>query len=569
MADTTQINPALTGNENATVVNEQILSVTPSGLKTLCNPYVIVNGHIHTGCILFGKYLVMEQLPVATGEADLFLCEFEHQQFVAKVYRRVVSIKKEVTQQLQELDSPYVAKLYESGELDGIAVEILPYYSRGSLQGKRFTYEQLRDYIIPCLLEGLKALHDRHILHKDLKPANIMITDDQQSVSIIDFGISSVTETGNTIVLTRTGMTPEYAAPETFKGLFSTNADYYSLGISLYELFCGRTPYHRMSAEEIEQYHAVQRIPFPQDMPQPLQDLIKALTYYDISGRRDKDNPNRRWGYEEVRNWLDGVPQTIPGEGVQRRILEPYHFAGNDYTNRTELVHAMIENWNEGKKQLFRGLLSGYFRLYDPPACQICQAAETEATHLSGQDDLIFFKTAYALDPKNTSFFWKGKVFAGLSAFGRELLEKLRQDDRSMNDLLDSIFKNGVLSQYVSLQEPNNVAMYNALLGLETAYRTHKNVRERKLTLYLTAYMLSGQYVLSIAGQDFHTLEELTGYMKKLLGKNNEHLDQFRAFCHKLVDAHDQLMPSLEAWLIALGKQDAIADWKNAMADPG
>ena len=77
--------------------------------------------------------------------------------------------------------------------------------------------------------------------------------------------------------------------------------------------------------------------------------------------------------------------------------------------------------------------------------------------------------------------------------------------------------------------------------------------------------MLSGQRVLYVAGQEFHTLDELTTYMKKLLGDNNEHLDRFKEFCHLLMDHYDNLIPPLESWLIAIGKKDALESWKETM----
>ena len=417
MADKTQLNKAL-NHGNATVLNR---SIAPNRGRsgensTVLNPYLSAKSSIAAGTILCEKYHVTEKLPVNAGEADLYLCTFSGKKYVAKVYRRTASIKAEVIQQLRGLKSPYVAAVYDIGEYRGATVEILPFYSRGSLSGKTFSYEQLRSGIIPCLNEGLKALHDAKIIHKDLKPSNIMITDDQQSVSIIDFGISSVTEAGNTVIVTSTGMTPEYSAPETFKNLYSTNADYYSLGITLYELFCGKTPYNNMPAEDIEKYIAIQRIPFPKNMPAELQNLIKALTYYDISNRRDKSNPNRRWGYEEVKKWLAGIKQTIPGEGVDRKSTRPYFFSGKNYSSRTELVRALVENWEEGKKELFRGRLSDYYKIYDTEAFQICQAAEREAMRSSGKDDFIFWKTMYALQPDTKDFFWKGRVYTSSAA---------------------------------------------------------------------------------------------------------------------------------------------------------
>lgn len=569
MADKTQLNSSL-NHGNATVLNRSIASNQGqfSGSSTVLNPHLPASDSIAEGTLLCGKYRVIEKMPVVTGEADLYVCTFSNKKYVAKVYRRTASIKAEVTQQLKKLKSPYVAAVHEIGEHRGATIEILPFYSRGSLSGKTFSYEQLKDRIIPCLNEGLKALHDRNIIHKDLKPSNIMITDDQQSVAIIDFGISSVTEAGNTVIVTQTGMTPEYSAPETFKGLYSAYADYYSLGITLYELFCGKTPYDNMSAEEIEKYIAIQRIPLPQTMPTELQELIKALTYYDISNRRDKKNPNCRWGYDEVKKWLKGIKQTIPGEGIDRRSARPYFFAGKNYTSRTDLVRALVENWQEGKKELFRGKLSDYYKIYDAEAFQICQTAEREATRSSGKDDFIFWKTMYALQPETKDFFWKGRVYIGLPALGRDLLEQLRKSSASMNEYMDGVLREELLSKYVAMKNPDNEKMLVAVKGLESSYRVYiRDPRERQITLYLVAYMLSNQKILYVAGQEFHTLSELTSYMKQLLGDNNENLDQFKTFCHSLMEQYDNLIPAFESWLIAIGKRDALNSWKETLDD--
>lgn len=565
MADITQRNPNL-HSSNATVVNKALVPTPSGGKATALNPHVSVNGNLRKGGQLWGKYQVLERLVVATGEADLYICSHEDKKYVAKIYRRTASVKQEVIEGLQQLRSPYVAQIYEIGEHNGATVEILPYFAKGNLSGKTYTYEQLRGFVIPCLNEGLKALHDANIIHKDLKPTNIMVQDDEQSVAIIDFGISSVTESGNTVIVTQTGMTPEYSAPETFKGLYSSHADYYSLGITLYELFCGKTPYGDLPPEDIEKYIAIQRIPFPESMPMELQELIKALTYNDISNRRNKNNPNRRWGYEEVCNWLAGVQQTVPGEGVDRQTLRPYFFADQNYTTRTELVRAMVENWNAGKKELFRGKLSDYYKIYDPEAYQICLAAEQEATRVSGKDDLIFWKTMYALHTQTKDFFWKNRVYINLPALGRDLLEQLRLNTHQLDDFMDGVLKEELLSRYIAMKNPDNEPMLNAAKALESSYRAYiRDGREKQIVLYLAAYMLSNQKILYVEQEEFHTLQELSTYMRELLGENNEGLAQFKDFCHKLVDRYDNLIPALEAWLIALGQRDALESWKQAM----
>ena len=239
---------------------------------------------------------------------------------------------------------------------------------------------------------------------------------------------------------------------------------------------------------------------------------------------------------------------------------------GKNYTTRTELVRALVKNWGEGKKELFRGQLSDYYKVYDSEAFQICQTAEREATRSSGKDDFIFWKTMYALQPQTKDFFWKGQVYISLPALGRALLEQLKKNSTTMNDYIDGVLREELLSKYVAMKEPDNKKMLAAVQGLESSYRAYINSpRERRITLYLVAYMLSNQKVLYVAEQEFHTLGELTSYMKELLGENNEHLDQFKEFCHKLMDQYDNLIPAFESWLIAIGKRDALNSWKEAM----
>ena len=161
------------------------------------------------GTMLLDKYRVERLLTAATGEATLYVCSYGGKEYVAKVYRRAAAIKDSVVAALRSIDSSYVARLFETGTWQGFPFEIIPYYAAGSLQGRRFSLSQLQQEIIPALNEGLKVLHGHNIIHKDLKPSNIMLCDDGRHVAIIDFGISSVREQGRTVLVTRTGMTPD------------------------------------------------------------------------------------------------------------------------------------------------------------------------------------------------------------------------------------------------------------------------------------------------------------------------------------------------------------------------
>lgn len=295
MGNETKINPFARILNAVTKVNPNLASQKEeTASQTVVNSELAQAHEIEAQVqeqLLLGKYSVVKPLDVVSGEADLYLCNYQEKSYVAKIYRRDVAIKSEVMQALKEIQSPYVAHMIDTGMVDGKTVEILPYYKNGSLQGKRLSYQELRETVIPCINEALKELHKIGVIHKDLKPSNIMRLDNGRDVAIIDFGISSVIDDGRTVLVTKTGMTPEYSAPETFRSVFLEESDYYSLGITLYELFCGRTPYAGMSNDEITQYMSIQKIPFPDEMPKALKELIAGLTYSDLANRNDKKIP--------------------------------------------------------------------------------------------------------------------------------------------------------------------------------------------------------------------------------------------------------------------------------------
>lgn len=557
MSNRTEINP----NVNATVINSEM------GQATAINPDLAAStAKIVAGTLIADKYEIVEPLSVSTGEAELYVCKYDGKEYVAKVYRRQRAVKPEVITALKSIKSPYVASLFDTGIHNNLPFEILPYYKNGSLQGRKFSMTELKKTIIPCINEALNVLHQNDIIHKDLKPSNIMLLDDNKSVAIIDFGISSVVEQGNTVLVTKTGMTPEYSAPETFRNLFLEESDYYSFGITLYELYCGYTPYKNMNAEEIAQFTAVQRIPFPKDMPQELQDLISAVTYFDITNRNNKNNPNRRWTYTEVDNWCKGKKQVIPGEGTgfgAEKAIPPYTFLGQAYKDIPSLITALASNWNDGKKQLYRGLLSGFFKSFNPEVAGYCIDAEEESTQTAGKDDVIFWNLLYKIYPDLNGFYWLGHIYESLPALGRDMLEKLWKNDKSDHTYWDSILENNLLSNYLTNIKSKNNDLKKASAALETAHKLPgKSKRDTLMNYYTMAYLLSGQKLFNVDNKQLKNVAELSAYMKGLLDSSYE---EFEDFCHKLIDYDDTLDVQFEAWLIALGKRKELNEWRKAL----
>jgi len=141
---------------------------------------------------------------------------------------------------------------------------------------------------------GLAAVHEQHLVHRDIKPTNIMVNLKEEggvTAKIIDLGLAktldeSASETGISSPGTFVG-TPEFASPEQFGGVgVDIRSDLYSLGVTLWVMVTGQTPFRGTSAEVMHQH---QHAPLPVEqlngIPQPLVVLLEVLLAKDPARR--------------------------------------------------------------------------------------------------------------------------------------------------------------------------------------------------------------------------------------------------------------------------------------------
>ncbi|WP_406038839.1 protein kinase domain-containing protein [Succinimonas sp.] len=380
-----------------------------------------------TGLTL-GEFHADSRLDIVSGEADIYLCSGtgsrSGKKFLLKYYRRENAVKPDVLEKLKTVTSPFVASVAGFGSYMGHQYAARPYYEMSTLaellsEGVRFSEEELRTLIIPSVTEGLKAVHDAGILYKDLKPANLIPDDTWEHIVLIDFGISSHAGK-NTFVVTETGMTLCYAAPEALQGIFHRETDYYALGITVFELFTGFTPFQNpdLSPETAARLAAISKIEFPEDFPEGLKKLVKGLTYKDISHRNEQGNPNRRWGYHEVRRWLNGEDVPVPGECED--AFPPYKFGGVFHKTQESLVKALLKDPASGIWEAERGILTHHFSLFAPDLESISREAETnlrKGINLVSRYQ-IFYRLMYRLAPELKTIFCGGQEFGSLTELG-------------------------------------------------------------------------------------------------------------------------------------------------------
>ena len=415
----TKLNADFIGKLEATRLNSRLLEMPDISGMTL------------------GSCHVDSRMNVVSGEADIYRCHDEAgRELILKLYRREEALKPDVVARLQEIRSPCVAPVLEFGEYQRHQYIVRPFYRYPNLaevlrDGKRFTLEELRSLIIPSVADGLRTVHEAGILHRDLKPANMIPDDTGQHIVLIDFGIS-VDARDRSLVFSSTGMTPCYAAPEALRGGYLRETDYYALGISLFELYTGSVPFQETANPDyrgdqggLSLMPLLHRIEFPEGFPEDLRDLVLGLTYVDLTHRNEPRNPNRRWGDQEIRKWLNHESQPVPGEqggGFASGVFLPYRFRNQQYLTPEDLARALLKDPDAGVLELGRGILAHHFGYSSPEMAALCQKAQDRLTHDKAENREILKRLCYALAPDLRTLFLGGREFAAISSLGEELV---------------------------------------------------------------------------------------------------------------------------------------------------
>jgi serine/threonine protein kinase len=225
------------------------------------------------------RVVAVKVLPPGLAEEENFKARFQRE-----------------AQVLMGLRHPHIVPMLDFGEEDDIFYLVMPYMQMGTLR-QRLRKGPLKPedgaHIIEQMASALQYAHEGGVIHRDVKPSNILI-DDKGNAWLSDFGTAYVYEA--TAQLTGSGLigTPHYMAPEQARGEPVTpKTDEYALGVILYQMCTGQLPYEADTPLAIAMKHANEPLPLPRLVNENLPEAIEGVLIRALS-----KNPDDR--YETV-----------------------------------------------------------------------------------------------------------------------------------------------------------------------------------------------------------------------------------------------------------------------------
>jgi serine/threonine-protein kinase len=259
------------------------------------------------GRVYQARHTILErEAAIKILRADLSADDEHHERFLVEA------------RTIARMRHPHIVQLYDFGQFQETYYMVMEYIRGDSLETKlqiAQTNERLLSgvdvwRIIKQIGEALTYTHERGVIHRDVKPANILLTQDG-NVVVSDFGVAKLLAGhGNTTTGAITG-TPAYMAPEQALGeSIDHRADLYSLAVIFYEMLTGRVPFEAPSPLTVLLQHVNKPVPPPRQFNPAVPPHVEIQLLKALSKRPD----NRHQSVIEFLHTLAGASSTMPGE---------------------------------------------------------------------------------------------------------------------------------------------------------------------------------------------------------------------------------------------------------------
>lgn len=219
---------------------------------------------------------------------------------------------------IARLEHPHILPVYDFGESDGLPYFAMRYLEAGTLSERLkagpLTLQEV-DRIFTQFADALAYAHEKGVIHRDVKPSNAML-DQKGNLFLTDFGIAKLVE--GTTHLTAVGAitgTPAYMSPEQAMGeKVGIQADIFSLGVVLYEMLTGSTPFTAETPLAIMLKMVNEPLPAPRTINPLIHPALERVVLKSLS----KDPADRYISMQEfLRAWRSGLREAAQNKPVQ------------------------------------------------------------------------------------------------------------------------------------------------------------------------------------------------------------------------------------------------------------
>jgi serine/threonine-protein kinase len=272
---------------------------------------------------LTGRYAIDREVG-AGGMATVYLAsDLKHDRKVAlKVLRPELSaalgserFPREI-KFVAQFNHPHILSLYDSGEVQGFLFYVMPYVEGESLRDRLGREKRLpipdAIRIFKEVADALAYSHARGVVHRDIKPGNVLLSG--RHAVVTDFGVAKAVTAAGGDSMTTVGMavgTPHYMAPEQAMGdaNIDQRADIYALGILMYEMLTGRTPFSAETPQGILAAHVMEAPKDVREFRPEVGDALAAIVMRCLA----KDPADRWQSADELMAQLDLIGTSVSG----------------------------------------------------------------------------------------------------------------------------------------------------------------------------------------------------------------------------------------------------------------
>lgn len=310
------------------------------------------------GKMIAGRYEILEEIGKG-GMAHVYKakCHFLDRLVAVKVLKEELKDDKEFVhrfnteaQAAARISNPHIVSIYDVGMENGLYYIVMEYVEGITLkeyiaEKRILSWRQAADFAAQ-ICEGLEEAHKKSVIHRDIKPQNIIMTKDGV-LKVTDFGIARATSQATTTAGNSTIGTVHYLSPEQARGGYTNEStDIYSLGVVLYEMITGRLPFDDNSPVAIAIKH-IQEKPI---LPRILNNDIPKSMEYIVMKAMSKKQEDR---YASAGDFLNDLRSVIKNPNAEIGVTVPNFVEDDDEMGSTRKRNAIddeaIENYKKSK----------------------------------------------------------------------------------------------------------------------------------------------------------------------------------------------------------------------------